>query len=212
MLIENKYSRWYYALIKKAQSRTEVEGYTEKHHIIPHCLGGVKRKHNLVVLTAREHFVAHCLLTRCVAMKDEIRMWQAVWMMQFDPSTKKRYKNSRMIAIAKEKMAKAAGDRTRGKKFGTPSEQTKAKIRKARAEQIIPKEAYERQAKVMSSLIWLNDGNRSYRVRPELVQDKLDQGLKQGRLMSFINEDYKQKRRECAIKQWQNRAVVGVQL
>jgi hypothetical protein len=209
MLIENKYSRWYYALIKKAQSRTAVEGYTEKHHIIPHCLGGAKRKHNLVVLTAREHFVAHCLLTRCVPMKDEIRMWQAVWMMQFNPSTKKRYKNSRMIAIAKEKMAKAAGDRTRGKKFGSPSEQTKAKIRKARAEQVIPKEAYERQAKIISSLIWLNDGIKSYRIRPELVQTKLNEGLKEGRLVLYINENYRQKRRECAIKQWQAKAAVG---
>jgi hypothetical protein len=212
MLIENKYSRWYYALIKKAQSRTVVEGYTENHHIIPHCLGGAKRKHNLVILTAREHFVAHCLLTRCVPMKDEIRMWQAVWMMQFDPSTKKRYKNSRIIAIAKEKMAKAAGDRIRGKKFGPKSDEAKAKIRKARAEQVIPKEAYERQAKVMSSLVWLNDGTRSYRVRPELVEDKLNQGLKQGRLMSFINEDYKQKRREIAINYWQNKSATGAQL
>lgn len=36
--------------------------YYEKHHIIPRCLGGDNSKDNLVLLTAREHFVAHKLL------------------------------------------------------------------------------------------------------------------------------------------------------
>jgi hypothetical protein len=37
--------------------------YYEEHHIIPRCLGGRKNKDNLVLLTAREHFVCHKLLT-----------------------------------------------------------------------------------------------------------------------------------------------------
>lgn len=37
--------------------------YYEKHHIIPRCLGGTDEKENLVLLTAREHYICHKLLT-----------------------------------------------------------------------------------------------------------------------------------------------------
>lgn len=58
---ESKYSRWYEALVTKAQNRT-IDGYVEKHHIIPRSFGGSNSKTNLVNLTAREHYVAHALL------------------------------------------------------------------------------------------------------------------------------------------------------
>lgn len=58
---ESKYSRWYDSLITKAQDRT-IDGYVEKHHIIPRSFGGNNSKANLVKLTAREHYIAHALL------------------------------------------------------------------------------------------------------------------------------------------------------
>lgn len=58
---ESKYSRWYEALITKAQNRT-IDGYVEKHHVIPRSFGGNDGKANLVNLTAREHYIAHALL------------------------------------------------------------------------------------------------------------------------------------------------------
>lgn len=36
--------------------------YYENHHILPKCLGGTNDKSNLVLLTAREHFICHKLL------------------------------------------------------------------------------------------------------------------------------------------------------
>jgi hypothetical protein len=36
----------------------------EKHHILPKCLGGTNDKENLVLLTAREHFICHWILVR----------------------------------------------------------------------------------------------------------------------------------------------------
>ena len=50
-------------MIERARNRT-VEGYTEKHHILPRCMGGNDTKENLARLTAREHFIAHRLLTK----------------------------------------------------------------------------------------------------------------------------------------------------
>lgn len=42
----------------------EYVGYTERHHILPKCLGGTNDKENLVNLSAREHFICHLLLTK----------------------------------------------------------------------------------------------------------------------------------------------------
>jgi hypothetical protein len=39
--------------------------YSETHHILPKCLGG-KDKNNLVKLTAKEHYIAHALLTKFI--------------------------------------------------------------------------------------------------------------------------------------------------
>lgn len=57
------YQQIYNQLISKRQQEIP-EGYTEKHHIIPKCLGGTNDKENLVKLTAREHFIVHQLLVK----------------------------------------------------------------------------------------------------------------------------------------------------
>lgn len=59
---KNKYSQWYENLIRKAQNRLLVNGYVEKHHVIPVCFGGSNAKTNIVTLTAREHYIAHLIL------------------------------------------------------------------------------------------------------------------------------------------------------
>ena len=56
------YSRIYNELISNAKDR-DLTCYAEKHHIIPRCLNGNDSPDNLVNLTAREHFIAHKLLT-----------------------------------------------------------------------------------------------------------------------------------------------------
>ena len=42
----------------------EVEGYSEKHHIMPRSLGGGDEAENLVRLTPKAHFLAHRLLAK----------------------------------------------------------------------------------------------------------------------------------------------------
>ena len=48
---------------KKNRSHTDYV-YYERHHIIPRCMGGTNDKFNLVLLTGREHFLAHQLLVK----------------------------------------------------------------------------------------------------------------------------------------------------
>lgn len=57
------YKRHYNLLIDRAKDRL-IEGYTERHHVIPKCVGGTNEKDNLVKLTAEEHYVAHQLLCK----------------------------------------------------------------------------------------------------------------------------------------------------
>lgn len=58
------YSQIYTSLILKAatESRNKSAGYFENHHILPKSLGGTNASKNLVLLTAKEHYIAHMLL------------------------------------------------------------------------------------------------------------------------------------------------------
>lgn len=56
------YKRIYEQLVHKRKSLIPSDVYTETHHIIPKCMGGTDNSDNLVVLTAREHYIAHLLL------------------------------------------------------------------------------------------------------------------------------------------------------
>lgn len=57
------YLKIYENLIANAKIRESVDDEIyEKHHIIPKSLGGSNKSDNLVLLTLREHFIAHLLL------------------------------------------------------------------------------------------------------------------------------------------------------
>lgn len=81
IFIDNKYTRIYYAIIEQAQARPLPETYTEKHHVIPRSAGGSNAKSNIAVLTAREHFVCHWLLTKMTEGKARRSMAHALRMM-----------------------------------------------------------------------------------------------------------------------------------
>lgn len=57
------YQQHYDRLIERGRSR-KLEGYKERHHVIPTCLGGTNEKSNIVELTPNEHYVAHQLLVK----------------------------------------------------------------------------------------------------------------------------------------------------
>lgn len=71
----DKYTAIYNSIISRAKLRywrssrysigsVDSECYTETHHIVPRCLGGDDSIDNLCVLTAKEHFICHYLLTK----------------------------------------------------------------------------------------------------------------------------------------------------
>jgi hypothetical protein len=52
----------YENLISNAKLNPKIDTYKETHHILPKCMGGDDSKENLVMLTARQHYLAHWLL------------------------------------------------------------------------------------------------------------------------------------------------------
>lgn len=96
-----------------------------------------------------------------------------------------------------------------GQGVGYMSEDIKQKIREARAKQIMPEDMYEKTSKIMSSLIWMNDGIRSYRVKPENVQVSKEKGMIEGRLSNYINTEYRNKFKTYAKEQWQKVKETG---
>lgn len=88
--IPNKYTEWYNNIISNAQNRKQPSCYTERHHIIPKSLGGGNSKENLVVLTAKEHFICHRLLVYMTTGISKNKMINAIWWM-CGSSAKTRY-------------------------------------------------------------------------------------------------------------------------
>lgn len=75
MFIENKYTKWYFNLVK---SRKKLNRRKEKpfqtHHIVPKSLGGNNEESNLVILTPREHYICHLLLVKMTSGKNRSKM------------------------------------------------------------------------------------------------------------------------------------------
>lgn len=72
-----EHNKWYWMYVKimlnatdRGLNKNALTFYTEKHHVIPRSLGGSNDEYNYVLLTAKEHFVCHHLLTKCVVGKN----------------------------------------------------------------------------------------------------------------------------------------------
>ena len=127
MFNNSKYTIIYYQIVDRAQKRA-LEGYSEKHHIVPRSLGGNNKKDNIVSLTAREHYICHLLLTKMVVGDAKKKMTYAAWTMA---RTRKIKTNSRIYARLKEQATDNLRQCQLGVKRGPMSEEHKARIRAA---------------------------------------------------------------------------------
>lgn len=105
-------------LIERARTRL-LEGYCERHHILPRCLGGGNEKTNIVALTAREHYIAHQLLVK--VYPNESKLIFAAHMMSRD-SVGNRISN-RSYKWIRERFARVISEALTGRKKGTWSKE-----------------------------------------------------------------------------------------
>lgn len=106
------YQRIYNKLIYKVRQENRSKGqgiYYEKHHIIPKCIGGSNEKHNLILLAAREHFIAHKILCRIYPHESKLKF--ALWKMICQENEfQQRYSlSSREYENIRKEVSKAIG-------------------------------------------------------------------------------------------------------
>jgi len=123
------YLHQYNLLIKSAQLNP-VSGYTDNHHIIPRSLGGADDISNLVLLSAKQHFVAHHLLYKIHRNRE---MTNAFFLMCNVKRDGKKFKITvKQYQILREEKRQCQKDimtgqpsRAKGKKW---SDESKAKL------------------------------------------------------------------------------------
>jgi hypothetical protein len=101
-----------------------VEGYVEKHHIVPKCHGGTNELSNLVALPPKAHFICHYLLHK--AYPTDSSLAHAFSMM----CVNNPHQNRRSSGILYEKARMARSNALKGK---PRSEEVKAKLRKPKS-------------------------------------------------------------------------------
>jgi hypothetical protein len=117
------YKRLYDRIIDKSTSFKRKKGdgnYYERHHIIPRAIGGSDTIENFVLLTAKEHFVCHHLLTKFTTGSDKMKMCFAFWAMcnQLSGDVQRHYKvNAATYQYAKQQFAKSNSKKHKGKKI-----------------------------------------------------------------------------------------------
>jgi hypothetical protein len=185
------YEKIYNAIVSKAKAedRKKIKDgiYYERHHIIPKCMGGSNDKSNLILLTAKEHYMSHRLLCE-IYPDNRLLLFAMRCMINGLTSSKKRYiPYGRIYARLKEahsllnigsirsddtrkKMSSAA----KGKLKGPMSSETKKKLSDLRKGSIHSEETKKKM---------------SGKIRSEETKKKMSESAK-GRIMS---EESKQK-------------------
>jgi NUMOD3 motif./HNH endonuclease. len=122
LFLENKYARWYAAICGRGLARVREHGmYYERHHVIPKSFGGSNDRGNISLLTAREHFIVHCLLPRmCRCARNRIRMNIAIIRLSKNCKLSSKRYEAEQTRISKEgrdeEWRNAISESKRGKK------------------------------------------------------------------------------------------------
>jgi len=188
----NKYNLWYANIVDRARGRT-INGYTEKHHIVPQSLGGSNDKDNLVDLTAREHFICHWLLTKIYTGEAKAKMIYALNGMKRSNEFAQRYETkitARVYENLKKQFSMVHSTTMKGRtpwNKGIPiTEEQREKNRKAAT-------GKKRSAEAIAKTVAKQIGQK----RSQETKDKIRAALK-GKPKGPMSEEGKRIRSEAA--------------
>lgn len=148
------YRRLHKQLVAHARKQRRSKGgpvYYEEHHVKPVCMGGTDSPRNLVLLTAREHFLIHWMLVR-IYPKNRLLAYALHAFAQTCPETRGgrshlyKYARERFIATLKQ------------------DEQRKRK-----------------NSVTVSTMVWLHKGKHTTRVQQTEAESWLAKGYVRGR-------------------------------
>ena len=170
---DNKFYHTYMRLVhlRKYAEPHSADIYTERHHIIPGCMGGPDDSTNIVRFTAREHFIAHRLLERVVVSKRHyFQMKEAVacFMMVPPGSQRSTIFNSRTIEIMRKANSEASRERNMGNQHWKKRGPVTDELRR-------------RQSESSANKRWINKNGLVLSVDLEDVDRFLQEGWSAGR-------------------------------
>lgn len=143
--LDNKYSKAYLKIVHHRQNNLHSSDvYTEKHHIIPKSIGGQNRKQNLLIVSAREHFILHWLLTKMCHGQQKYKMLEAFSIFQNNKNRSLRL-TSRKVQSIREANAIASSIRNMGNQHWKSRGPTTPEL-------------LQRQKDHSSKCKWINDG------------------------------------------------------
>jgi len=154
------YQKIYNDLIQSAKLRPDIpilNGYTEKHHILPKSMGGSDKLDNLVNLTPREHFIAHWLLYRIYKNSS---MAYAFHMMCYRNTDQIKYYNSYGYAEAKKASIKAGKEKIPHNKGKPHTKESKMKMSKSHKGKKFSEKSKKKMSESKKGKITWNKGTK----------------------------------------------------
>jgi hypothetical protein len=226
------YRKIYEDFISSRRGMGEPAGYSERHHIKPRSLGGLDEPENLIRLSARDHYFAHCCLAKIYGGE----MWAALHLMAHTQKTSHGatpFRMGRMFAVSRQgaalvrsehmKKAWASGGFKRNRVYGPSSEKQKAAASEAskrprpnRAEEIARAVATKQAKAPRFDFLHLDSGatfhgtSRDFTFHSGLRQSYVsrltseDVKIAKGWVLSK-NSDYQRGRRDYTIRGFQNK-------
>jgi hypothetical protein len=116
------------SIIQRARLRgldkSVLEGYYERHHVVPRCLGGGNEAGNLVLLTAKEHFLVHALLCHIHAGNKSLLCAFANLCGKVSRRGQERYATGQEYSKLRGEYARMVGERSRGNQYAAGTKRT----------------------------------------------------------------------------------------
>lgn len=198
------YQKHYDQLIESRKINYTIADCHEKHHIVPKCMNGSNEQENLVLLTAREHYIAHWLLTKIYP--ENVSLKYAFCCMQWDKNRRKltskqfeRLKNLKSETHKNfnhsEESKRKIGEAQKGK---IVSEETRKKMSQARKGKKIKPFSEETRKKMSNSHIGLRPSEETRKKLSEWqigkkLSDETKQKLREKALGRKLSEEHKRK-------------------
>lgn len=164
------YKKIHDRIIKRAKNRI-IDGYIEKHHIIPKCMGGDNKKNNLVKLTAKEHWLIHLLLIEIYP--DNIKLKLAIRKMMIRSGNQQRNYiiSGKQFERLRIMVSEAHSKLLTGRKMAPFSDEHKKNISLSRIGQPSGKKGYkltdEQKLRISKSSKGRNLGDKNHMKKPE---------------------------------------------
>lgn len=200
------YANIYFQLTSRAKNRI-LEGYTEKHHILPRSLGGTNKKENIVRFTVREHFLAHLCLWKMSEGEARKKMAYAVVSfkrqrqcqkgkgIRFNSRTYEIAKKERNVALSR-KFSGEGNPNFGGKYTSQPDIQQRMRVKKSstenmgkyeRTNEVVKKNSQNRKGKGLGIRNAMSDPIHRAKVGVSKVGKKLHIGPNGERKMFIPN-------------------------